>query len=246
MKYIYTFLMAWVAMFFVGCEDFLDRPPLTELNDDTAWETEENVRLYANKYYTSFFPGYGINFDYSGAALMGYQFSDDVFLWGNQGNFGRSVPNSGIWSMSLLRSINIMIDRIQTRMTDILDDEAYNHWLGIGRFFRGLEYAYLVRIYADVPYYDHVVSDIDPDDLYKPRTPRDEVMNAVYDDLKFAMQHVRLNDGDQQVNRYVVAGLVSRTALQEASWQKYYYGNNEQARKFFELAVEAGDLLINS
>lgn len=246
MKQIYTFLVAWMVLMISGCDDFLDRPPLTELNDETAWNTEENVRLYANKYYTSFFPGYGINFNYAGAALMGYQFSDDVFLWGNQGNFSRAVPNSGIWSMSLLRSINIMIDRIQTRMTDILDDEAYNHWLGIGRFFRGLEYAYLVRIYGDVPYYDHVVSDIDPDDLYKPRTPRDEVMNAVYDDLKFAMQHVRLNDGDQQVNRYVVAGLVSRTALQEASWQKYYYGNNEQARKFFELAVEAGDLLINS
>lgn len=246
MNYIYSFLSAWMVLMIVGCEDFLDRPPLTELNDETAWTTEENVRLYANKYYTSFFPGYGINFNYSGSALMGYQFSDDVFLWGNQGNFGRSVPNSQVWSMSLMRSINIMIDRIQTRMQDVLSDDAYNHWMGIGRFFRGLEYAYLVRVYGDVPYYDHVVSDIDLDDLYKPRTPRNQVMDAVYDDLKFAMENVRLNDGDQQVNRYVVAAFTSRTALQEASWQRYYYGDTERAKKFFQLAVEAAELVINS
>ncbi|MBY5959423.1 RagB/SusD family nutrient uptake outer membrane protein [Membranicola marinus] len=246
MKTIYSLVIVCAAIIMIGCEDFLDRPPLTNLNDETAWNTEENVRLYANKYYTSFFPGYGAGWSTSGAALMGYRFSDDVFQLGNQGNFGRQVPNSGIWSMSLVRSINIMIDRVENKMQDVLSQEAYNHWMGIGRFFRGLEYASLVRAYGDVPYYDHVVSDIDLDDLYKPRTPRDEVMDAVYDDLKFALENVRRSDGDQYVNRYVVAGFASRAALQEGSWQKYYYGNNERAKKFFELAEEAAAFLINS
>jgi hypothetical protein len=246
MKSIYSLLLVGAVIVMVGCQDLLDRPPLTELNDETAWTSEENVRLYANKYYTDFFPGYGINFNYSGAAYMGYQFSDDVFQWGNQGNFGRSVPNSSIWNMSLVRSINIMIDRVETRMKGVLSQEAYNHWMGIGRFFRGIEYASLVRSYGDIPYYDHVVSDIDLDDLYKPRTPRNEVMDAVYDDLKFALDNVRKSDGDQYVNRYVVAGFASRAALQEGSWQKYYYKNNERAKKFFELAEEAANLIINS
>ena len=38
-----------------SCEKFLDRPMLTKADDDNAWTTEENVRLYANKYYTDFF-----------------------------------------------------------------------------------------------------------------------------------------------------------------------------------------------
>jgi hypothetical protein len=139
-----------------------------------------------------------------------------------------------------------MIDRIETRMKDVLPEEAFNHWTGIARFFRGLEYADLVARYGDVPYYDHVVSDVDMDDLYKPRTPRNEVMDAVYEDLKFALENVRLNDGDQYVNRYVVAGFTSRVALREGSWQKYYYNDNQQAAKFFELAVQAADLIINS
>ena len=156
---------------------------------------------------------------------MGFTFSDDIVHNGSQGNFTRSVPNSQVWSMSLIRSINIMIDRVENRMQDILSTEAYNHWMGVGRFFRALEYADIVTAYGDVPYYDYVVSDTNLDDLYKPRTPRNEVMDHVYDDLVFALGNVRSNDGDQQVNKYIVAGFISRVALHEGSWQKNYYND---------------------
>ncbi|WP_346236483.1 RagB/SusD family nutrient uptake outer membrane protein [Niabella insulamsoli] len=248
MKYTntYSIILAFVVMTLFGCKKFLDRPPLTVANDETAWTTEDNVRLYANKFYPSFFTGYGLGFNTDGAAMMGYQFNDDVFLMGNQGNFTRAVPNSNIWSMSTVRSINIMLDRLETKMQNILNEEAYNHWTGIGRFFRGLEYAELSTRFGDVPYYDHVPSDIDLDDLYKPRTPRNEVMDAVYDDLKFALDNVRAADGDQFVNKYVVAGFTSRVALYEGTWQKYYYNNNERARKFLELATEAANVIVSS
>lgn len=235
-----------MALSFSGCKKILDRPPLTEMNDENAWTNEVNVRLYANQFYPSFFPGYGESFSTSGAALMGYQFSDDVFLLGNQGNFTRSLPNSSTWNYSDVRSTNILINRLETRMKDILDAPTFAHWMGIGRFFRGMEFASLVRRFGDVPYYDYVVSDLDMENLYKPRTPRNEVMDAVYEDLKFAMENVRLSDGDQYVNRYVVAGFVSRVALTEGSWQKYYYNNNERATKFFQLAEEAANMVITS
>lgn len=246
MRYIKLILPAFMAIALFGCNKFLDRPQLTQEDDVTAWTTETNVRLYANKYYTSFFPGYGLGFSYAGAPLMDHQFSDDIFLMGNQGNFGRAVPNSAIWGYGIVRSTNIMVDRLENRMKGILEPEAFNHWMGIARFFRGLEYQSLVNTYGDVPYYDYVPGDQAFDELYKPRTPRNEVMDAVYDDLKFAMENVRANDGDQYVNKYVVAGFTSRAALQEASWQKYYYRNDERAKKFFDLAVEAGDMIIGS
>ena len=246
MKYIYSFLIACLITSGFGCKKILDRPPLAEIVDQTAWETEVNVRLYANQFYPHYFRGYGVGFDYTGAALMDFDFSDDVFYLGNQGNFTRTVPSSSIWSYSRVRSINIMIDRIETRMSGILDEDAKKHWLGVGRFFRAMEYADLVHRFGDVPYYDNVVSDLDKDALYKPRTPRNEVMDAVYDDLKFAMENVRTSDGDQYVPRYVVAGFASRLALREGSWQKYYYQNADRARKFFELAEQAGNMVINS
>lgn len=230
----------------VGCDDFLDRPPLTQENDETAWTNEQNVRLYANKYYPTFFVGYGSAWANTASPINGFTFSDDVVHNGNQGNFTRSIPNSQIWNMSLIRSINIMIERIEGRMGGILTEEQYNHWMGIGRFFRAFRYTELVLAYGDVPYYDHVVSDTDLDDLYKPRTPRNEVMDAVYDDLVFAFENVRVNDGEMNVNRYVVAAYISRLALYEGTWQKYYYNDPTRAEKFIELAVTAGDYVINS
>lgn len=248
MKIVTKILLVIGVLAFSACDKFLDRPPLTSENDDTAWDSEEKLRLYANKYYTSFFTGYNTGTSTGGAPLVGYTNSDDMVIQGNQPNFTRAVPNSGIWSYTTIRSLNLMLDRIETRMGDVLEEEDKAHWIGIGRFFRGFEYADLVRSYGDVPYYDHVVSDTDPDDLYKPRTPRNEVMNAVYDDWRYALDNVRLTDGDRAltVDRYVVAGFVSRLALYEGTWQKYYYNNNEQAKKFLELAVEAAQMVMSS
>lgn len=244
MKIKYSIALLTATLMFSSCEKFLDRPQLTSANDDNAWTTEENVRLYANKYYTDFFEGYGSGFTLGSSYLL--SFSDDVVRQGNQGEFTLAVPNSAIWSYTNIRSINIMLDRIENRMSSVLSEEAYNHWTGIGKFFRAMRYADLVTTYGDVPYLDKPISDSDYDALFKDRTPRNEVMDAVYEDLTFAFENVRLNDGAQTVNRYVVAGFITRLALTEGSWQKYYYKDNERAKKFFELAKTAGDYLIAS
>ncbi len=246
MKKTYKIVLALLAISFSSCEKFLDRPPKTVDNDETAWVSEENVRLYVNDYYPSLFPGYGDGYSTGSAPWMAYSHTDDILLLGNQSNFTRAVPTSSTWGYSQIRAFNILIDRVQNRMADILPAEAQNHWLGIGRFLRGYRYAALVSSFADVPYYDREIFDTEPDELYKPRTPRNEVMDAVFDDLQFALDNVRANDGDQQINKYVVAGFVSRIALHEGTWQKYYYSNNERAQKFLELAVDAADIVMSS
>ncbi|WP_447641007.1 MULTISPECIES: RagB/SusD family nutrient uptake outer membrane protein [Chitinophagaceae] len=243
----YTFILTFLVVMSASCKKFLDRPPLTSENDETAWNSEDNVRLYANKFYPTYFVGYGMGFSAEAdAALLGFTFSDDIFVQGSQGNFTRAVPNSAIWDMTTLRSINIMLDRIKSKMQGILSQEAEKHWTGIGRFFRAMAYAKLATTYGDVPYYDYVPLDTDLDSLYKPRTPRNNVMDAVYDDLKYALDNVRTSDGDQQVNQYIVAAFASRIALTEGSWQKYYYNNTERANKFFQFAQDAANVVISS
>ncbi|MEJ5961143.1 RagB/SusD family nutrient uptake outer membrane protein [Pedobacter immunditicola] len=246
MKIAFKIVFVFIVIVFAGCKKFLDRPPLTSETDDTAWTSEEKLRLYANKYYTDFFDGYGNGFNTAGAPLVGYTNSDDMVVQGNQINFTRAVPNSSIWSYTIIRSINIMLDRVETEMSDVLSPSAKAHWTGIGRFFRAFRYSELVQAYGDVPYYTREVNNTELEELYKPRTSRNEVMDGVYDDFKFALQNVRLEDGSQNVNRYIVAGFISRLALTEGTWQKYYYKNNEQAKKFLELAVEAAELNISS
>ena len=246
MKTSIKIAILFLAISLAGCEKFLDRPQLTSETDETVWTSEAKLRLYANQYYTTFFTGYGNGFNTAGAPLVGFINNDDVVVLGNQINFTRAVPNSSIWSFTTIRSLNIMLDRIDSRMSNILTPSEKAHWKGVGRFFRGLRYAQLVETYGDVPYFNKEVSNTDFTELYKPRTPRNEVMDSVYADLEYALQNVRLNDGDQNVNRYVVAGFVSRVALTEGTWQKYYYQNNVQAKKFLDLAVLAADFVIAS
>src|SRR5690606_8522528 len=112
--------------------------------------------------------------------------------------------------------------------------------------FSGCRYSQLVFAYGVVACCETEVSATVIAASYKPRTPRNEVMNAVYDDVKFALEDVRLDDGDQSVNRYVVAGIVSRLALADGTEQKYDYNNEEHAKEFFDLAGEAGGMVISS
>lgn len=241
-------ILAILASLFCACDKVLDRPSPTKAEDAKYWTSAEKVRLYANSFYIHYFEGYGTGWSHSSAPLLDYTFDDNVVHMSTQGQFTRSVPTGTGWDSNYewIRKVNVMIDRIEGRMTDILTREEYNHWMGIARLFRGLEYAFLVNSYGDVPYYDHEVMNTEKDELYKDRTPRNEVMDAVYADFEYALANIRLDDGYQYINRYVAAAMVCRWALIEGSWQKYYYNNLTQAAKFFDLAVSCGNFLIDS
>ncbi|MDR2275300.1 MAG: RagB/SusD family nutrient uptake outer membrane protein [Sphingobacterium sp.] len=247
MKIKYITVFAATILSLTSCNKFMDRPPLTTLDDDSnAWVSEENVRMYANKYYVDYFYGFGIKDNNGSAPIVGFTNTDDIVVLGNQPNFTRSVPNSGIWSYSDIRSTNVMLDRIEGKMESILSAEAKKHWLAVGKFFRAFAYSQLVQSYGDVPYYEHELKDTQVEELYKPRTPRNEVMDHLYDDWRFVLQNMRVNDGEQNLNLYVAAGFISRLALNEASWQRYYYKNQDRAKKFYELAVDAAQVDMNS
>lgn len=262
MKHRFIYILTGLALLMGSC-DVLDRPSRTTAEDESYWKSEESLRLYANSFYGHFFIGYGVKYTTAYAPGNSYSFNDDVLRLSSQSQFTRSVPTSKgstsldlgewqseytgpDWNFAWIRKANIMSDRMEARMKGTLSDEQFNHWMGIARFFRGLEYARLVNVFGDVPYYDYAPENTELNALYKDRDNRDDVMDHVFDDFEFALANVRLNDGQQQVNRYIVSALVSRWALIEGSWQKYYYQNDERAKKFFNLAVEAADKVISS
>ena len=249
---------------FSSCSDVLDRPSLTQEQDDNFWTSEDKVRLYANDFYTYYFPGYGKGWTvYYAPGINNNTFNDDVLTNSSQANFTRQVPTSigstdesvtnyqsqycgPTWDFAMVRKANIMLSRIQERMGSVLTPAAYKHWTGIGRLFRGMEYSRLVNVFGDVPYYNRPITNVDKDEIYKDRTPRKDVMDSVYNDFTFALQNVRLNDGEGFINRYIAAALIARYALYEGSWQKYHYNDNERAIKFFKLATDAANVVISS
>lgn len=248
---------------FTSCDDYLDRSSLTEMNDDTYWTSENNLRLFANGFYPNYFVGYNSIWGTAYAPLRGYYFADDFTSTGKQTSFETQAPASRAdddeevymlttyagptWDFSWVRKANLMLERIDEMKDIYLDESSYNHWSAVARFFRGFEYSRLVSVFGDVPYYDQVVKDSDLDLLYKDRDDRTLVMDKVYDDFVYVMENMRQSDGnDQYLNRYIAASFISRLMLFEGTWQKYHLNNIEKAEKYLELAAEAGDYVMNS
>ncbi|GHM99403.1 hypothetical protein WSM22_08930 [Cytophagales bacterium WSM2-2] len=263
-------LLLLVALSIGGCDDFLNRPPLTSENDATYWTNENNVRLFANGFYSNYFVGYntGFSWDYvPGDTGGGYCFADDFTSTGKQAAFEAQAPSSRastteasgtstmltqysgpLWNFSWVRKSNLFLDRVTKMKGPYLNDEAYAHWSAVARFFRAYEYSRLVSVYGNVPYFGRVVGDSELSELYKDRDDRAVVMDAVYDDFVYVLSNMRLSDNSnaQYLNRYIAAGFISRFMLFEGTWQKYQAGNTTKATKYLQLAVQAGDMVIQS
>ncbi len=263
MKRIFIIITAVVALILSGCEDFLDRPSLTTMDDQNYWTSENNLRLFANGFYINYFVGYNSAWGVAYAPLRGYWFSDDFTSTGKQEGFETQPPSSRAstseapdwlttycgpsWNFAHVRKSNLFLERIDAMKDGILSDEAYKHWSAVARFFRGYEYSRLVSVFGDVPYFDRVIQDTEPDLLYKDRESRTLVMDNVYDDFVYVLDNMRLSDGDAQyLNRYIAAGFISRFMLFEGTWQKYHLNNTEKAQKYLQLAVDAANLVMAS
>jgi hypothetical protein len=264
MKKYTLILIAVVALAFTGCKEFLDRPSLTQMNDGNYWTNENNVRLFANGFYANYFNGYNSSWTVDYAPLRGYTFNDDLTSTGKQSGFETQAPssrtaasetaawmsqyNGPTWNFAWVRKSNLFIDRIEMMNgKNLLGAEPYKHWSSVARFFRGYEYSRLVSVFGNVPYFDKVLTDQDMDLLYKDRDSRTVVMDKVYDDFVYVLDNMRLSDGNKQyLNRYVAAGFISRFMLFEGTWQKYHLNNTDKAKKYLELAVRAGQIVMDN
>lgn len=265
MKYQIKFIYGIIAatLLFASCnKEVLERPQLNNPTDDTYWKSETDLRLFANGYYTNYFNGFATSFTTDYVPVRGYTFSDDLTGRNQQALFESSVPSSRLstseagawmaqysgptWNFSWVRKSNIFIDRIEKVSKPNLSADAYNHWSGVARFFRGFEYSRLVSVFGDVPYFDRPIAETELDILYKDRDNRGVVMDKVYDDFKYALANIRINDGKQYLNRYIAAGFISRLMLFEGTYQHYHALDAARAKKYLELAVEAAQLVINS
>ncbi len=263
MKYLKFLYGLLATLFFLSCnKEVLDRPPLTTIVDANYWRNEDDVRLYANAYYPYYFSGYNTSSAVDYAPLRGYTFADDVTGKNAQGSFESSVPDSRgsvsetaawlgtyagpTWNFSWIRKSNIFLNRLENVAKPNLSEDAFKHWTAVARFFRGFEYSRLVSVFGDVPYFDKELADTALSTLYKDRDDRGFVMDKVYDDFKYVLSNIRENDGTQLLNRYIAAGFITRFMLFEGTYQHYHGLDATRAKKYLELAVEAGDLVINS
>lgn len=247
-----------------SCDDILDRPQKNVPDDTTFWKTESDVSLYANNFYPNYFIGYGAAWSAYYSPFRGYTFSDDVCSTGKQANFTSSIPTTVAstseaavatysteftcpsWNFAWIRKANIMLNRLETKMKNVLPAASYNHWYAVGEFFKCYSYCRLVERFGDVPYFEAEVDATNFDELYKDRDSRTLVMDKVMEMSKDVLANMRTNDGTNKLNRYVAAAFISRWFLFEGTWQKYCANNQEYAKKYLDFAREAAEVVINS
>lgn len=248
MKKIYKYLaLALVALTLLpACNDFLEREPYTSVPDYEYWQNETQVSIFSKGFYAAYFVGYGTSGLIGGSKFgNGDTFNDDI-AWRTQGEFTpiRVPDTDGTWDFSYVRRANYLLEKID----DVpgLTEEAIAHWKGIARFFRGLEYSDLTFLFGDVPYFDHTMLPTDYETMFKPRDPRTMVDEKILEDFEYAMQNVRVDDGAQMVNRYVVAAMASRVTLREGTFLKYHGIDEAMGNKMIEFSRKAALLVMNS
>ena len=242
-------LLLATAVSFSSCDDFLTRDPQDTVTDvPSFWNNEENLRTSFLDYYTYFFPGYrsgwnrADNFAETNVADWTDDNAQEVATL-----FTKVAPTTDAdnWDFEKIRNMNLLLSRIQSSS---LGAEAKNHWSGVARLFRAMEYAKLVQKLGDVPYYDAVVGSTDNEQLYRARDPRTTVMDKVNEDLAFACANIRVNDGTKglTVNRAVAQGFASRIMLFEGTWQKYHANNTAKAAEYLKAAKDYAAALMQT
>ncbi|MDE7116027.1 MAG: RagB/SusD family nutrient uptake outer membrane protein, partial [Muribaculaceae bacterium] len=203
-------LAAAGLLLLTGCESALDRFPKDKLTPDTFFNTGNECELFTNDFYTMF-PSASDIFSESADIISKTSLIQEVL-----GN--KQVPStSSSWKWDKLRDINFFLEYSQN--CNVTADRL--KYQGVARFFRAFFYYEKVKRYGDVPWLD-IALDSDDERLYMGRTPRQEVVDHMLEDLDFAIENLDAGRSLYTVTRWTALALKSRITLFEGTFRKYH------------------------
>ncbi len=221
-------------------DDFMDRFPKTEIGRENFFNTRDDLQMYLNSLIN------WTNFGSSSGIFI--EASDDAYTTGTaEFRTIMTQPTSSAtitagWNWGRLRNINFFLENFD--QADIPQADL-NHFEGVARFHRARFYMGMVKRFGDVPWYDKVLTTTD-EDLYKPRDPREYVVERIFEDYAFAAEHVRPAADVGAVDRYVVKTFMARHALHEGTFRKYHDYLGLPHQEFLEIARDqARDIVEN-
>jgi len=213
-----TYLLLVLMVLSLAACDVLDVKPYHSIPAEDAIRTREDVQSAINGTYSGlqFVGYYGRNFMVAGDLA-----ADNLTWTGTTAGYNQIDNNSiladnviveGIWSAiySFISRANYVIDRIPG-VEDLSQEEA-NAFLAELHFLRALGHFDLVRLFGPVPTRTKPATTSD-DDLNVPRRPVEDVYSQVFDDLNFALAHIRPNVTRGLASKASVLALQARVSL---------------------------------
>lgn len=242
-------LIAGICGLFISCEKFLDRSPLDSVNAEVFFKSETDIELYANGFIQRNMPGYqqltyGDQYADYLASMKSTTYLTGAYTSDDQGGWDES-------NWSELRNINYFLQNLP-KAKGLVDESTYNHYEGVGRFWRAWFYYNKLREFGGVPWYDHVIESNDDEALKKPRDSRSFVMDKMLEDLTFAAQNcskeTKFVSTSTQINKWTALAFKSRVCLFEGSYRKYHTDLDlaSTASKFLEEAYTSAEELMNT
>lgn len=231
-RYFYITLMAVATL--SACS--IDRTPESSLSDTEFWNTETDLQTAANRLYQQL-----------DAFWIDNRADDALNQTPNSTSNGTwNVPGtSGDWSDrydEIFTANNILEKGTKASVTDAIR----NRYFGEARFFRAYAYLLLVQRYGDVPLVLKTL-DYNSPELFMGRTPRNEVMAAIYEDLDFAAQWLPTRAALPaaqygRVTKSSAYALKARAGLFAGTWAKFH--NDGDPQPHLQIAVASAEQVL--
>jgi starch-binding outer membrane protein, SusD/RagB family len=232
-RYFYILIVAGFTL--SACS--IDRKPETNFSDEDFWNSETDLQNAANRLYQQL-----------AANWIDNRGDDNVSQGGpnNISNGTRNIPGtSGDWNGpydQIFTANNILEKGLKASVTDAIR----NRYFGEARFFRAYAYLDLVMKYGDVPLVLKTLN-YNSEDLFMGRASRNDIMNAIYEDLDFAAQWLptRAALPAAQFGRATKStawALKARAGLFAGTWNKFH--NAGDAQVHLNAAVAAAEQVL--
>lgn len=242
-KHIIFGLLAGAAVL-SSCDDFLDdnRYPLDQQTDNPAyWTSKVNLQAQINPLYENF-TGYGSGGSWANDFWY-RSLSDDqcnsiktgaVIGFANW-TYTQAENANSVWDASYaeVRRCNYIINN-----ANLADKVENDNFIAQARLIRAMQYYEMVRALGDVPLVTKVL-DINSPELYGERTPRNQVMDFVLEDLNFAVANITLQSSKVEFSKDLANAMKSEICLYEAAFSKYHKNDTERANKFYAEVINA-------
>ncbi|NBA85533.1 RagB/SusD family nutrient uptake outer membrane protein [Emticicia sp. CRIBPO] len=253
-----SILLLTVLLIFSCDDDFMERYPLDSIADQNFWQTESDLKLYANSFYGIYIEGFdnalGVRdpFGFKGSAIpYGDLHSDNALPQDvstvrmvNGLYVQPSAAGSGGWNWGNVRALNYFL--VNYQRGNVAQD-IKNIYAGEVYFFKTMEYFNKVRLFGEVPWYSKPL-ETNSKELYDPRTPRAALMDSLLSTINKAVDLLpqKGKEASGRLNKDLALLLKARVCLYEGTFRKYHKDLNLSGQKFLQEAADASDKLIKS
>ena len=223
---------------FTACDDVIDLKPLDSFTDESYWTSVDDLRNYANRFYTNL-AAPSSTYDQQSDNRVPANY--DIWLYNEY-----TLDRAGDWNWENIRNLNFFMNRYQRVVASEADINAQ---VAVIRFFRALDYFGKIKSYGDVPWYEKDLTDGDTEELFKPRDSRDFVLGKVIEDLEFAIQWLPEKNAAVKgaLHKDAARTQLSRVCLYYGTFKKYHnVGGTPSSQDLLQKAANNALAVMNT